>query len=69
VFLAKYYLGDQIEKNEMIWSCSTHVGGERRGVHGVFVGNPEGNRLLGRTRHRWKYNIKIDLQEVDHRLD
>jgi hypothetical protein len=27
------------------------------------MGKPEG-RPLGRTRHRWKYNIKMDLQEV-----
>jgi len=25
---------------------------------------PEGKRPLGRTRHRWEYNIKMDLQEV-----
>jgi hypothetical protein len=25
---------------------------------------PEGKRLLGRLRHRWEGNIKIDLQEV-----
>jgi len=28
------------------------------------VGKPEGKRSLGRPRHRWKYNIKMDLQEV-----
>ena len=28
------------------------------------MGKPEGKRLLGRTRHRWEDNIKIDLQEV-----
>jgi hypothetical protein len=25
---------------------------------------PEGKRPLGRPRHRWKDNIKIDLQEA-----
>jgi len=35
--------------------------GERRGV---LVGNPEGKRPLGRPRHRWEDNIKMDLQEV-----
>ena len=38
--------------------------GERRGVYRVFVGKPEGKRPLGRPRHRWEDNIKMDLQEV-----
>jgi hypothetical protein len=38
--------------------------GENRGVHRVLVGKPEGKSSLGRPRHRWKNNIKIDLQEV-----
>jgi hypothetical protein len=28
------------------------------------VGKPEGKRPLGRPRHRWVENIKIDLQEM-----
>jgi hypothetical protein len=41
----------------------------------VLVGDPEGKRPLGRPRHRWEENIKMDLQEVGveggggHRLD
>jgi len=27
-------------------------------------GKPEGKRPLGRPRHRWEDNIKMDLQEV-----
>jgi hypothetical protein len=38
--------------------------GERRGIYRVLVGKPEGKRALGRTRHSWKGNIKMDLQEV-----
>ena len=38
--------------------------GEERGVHRVLVGKPEGKRPLGRPRHRWEDNIKMDLQEV-----
>jgi hypothetical protein len=30
----------------------------------VLVGKPEGKRPLGRPRHRWGDNIKMDLQEV-----
>jgi hypothetical protein len=38
--------------------------GEGRSVRGVVVGKPEGKRTLGRPRHRWEDNIKMDLQEV-----
>jgi hypothetical protein len=38
--------------------------GEGRGMYKVFVGKPERKRPLGRPRHRWKDNIKLDLQEV-----
>jgi hypothetical protein len=27
-----------------------------------LVGKPEGKRPLGRPRHRWVHNIKIDLE-------
>ena len=30
----------------------------------VLVVKPEGKRPLGRTRRRWVYNIRMDLQEV-----
>ena len=38
--------------------------GERRGVHRVLVGKPEGKTPLERPRRRWEDNIKMDLQEV-----
>jgi hypothetical protein len=38
--------------------------GEERGVYRVLVGKPEGKRPLGRPRHRWENNIRMDLQEV-----
>ena len=38
--------------------------GERRGVYRVLLGKPEGERPLGRPRHRWKDTIKMDLWEV-----
>ena len=43
--------------------CSTY--GECRGVYRVLVGKPEGKNPLGRPRHIWKNNIKMDLQEVE----
>jgi len=39
-------------------------GGEERCIQG-FVGKPEGKRPLGRPRHRWEDNIKMDLQEME----
>jgi hypothetical protein len=38
--------------------------GGRSGVYRVLVGKPEGSRPLGRTRHRWEDNIKMDLKEI-----
>ncbi|KAJ4441665.1 hypothetical protein ANN_11523 [Periplaneta americana] len=38
--------------------------GESRNAYRVLVGRPEGKRLLGRPRRRWKNNIKMDLREV-----
>ena len=38
--------------------------GDRRGVYRVMVGKPEGKKPLGRPRHRWNVNIKMDIQEV-----
>jgi len=37
---------------------------ERRGVYRVLVWKPERKRTLGRPRHRWEDNIKMDIQEV-----
>jgi hypothetical protein len=38
--------------------------GERRGAYRALVGKPEGRRPLGRSRHRWEDNIKMDLRDV-----
>jgi hypothetical protein len=36
---------------------------EGRDVYRVLVRKPEGKRPLGRPRHRWEDNIKMDLRE------
>jgi hypothetical protein len=38
--------------------------GEERGMHRMLVGRPEEKRPLRRPRHRWKDNIKRDVQEI-----
>jgi hypothetical protein len=38
--------------------------GEKRNVHRLLVGKPEGKRPLGRPRRKWIDNIKMDLLET-----
>jgi len=47
-------------------TCGTH--GEGRGPYWVLVGRSEGKRPLGRPRHRWDNNIKMDLRGDRDRL-
>jgi hypothetical protein len=35
-----------------------------RGVYRVLVGRLKGKRPLGRPRHRWEDNIKLDRREM-----
>jgi hypothetical protein len=53
-----------IKLRRMRWAGLVARMGEGRGVYRILVGKPEGKRPLGRPRHRWEYNIKMDLQEV-----
>jgi hypothetical protein len=38
--------------------------GEERHAYRILVGKPEGNRPLGRPRHRWEDNIRMDCREI-----
>jgi hypothetical protein len=54
------------------WEGPVACVGVRRGAYSILVGKPEGKRPLGRSRHRWDDNIKIELQDVGwggHGLD
>jgi hypothetical protein len=53
-----------VKSRRMRWVGHVAHTGEERGVHRVLVGKPEGKRPLGRTRHGWEGNIKMNLQEV-----
>jgi hypothetical protein len=44
-------------------TCSLDVGG--RGVYRVLVGKPERKRPLGKPRHRWEDNIKMDFHKME----
>jgi hypothetical protein len=54
----------RVIKFRMRWAGHVARMGEGRVVYRVLVGKPEGKRLLGRPRHRWEDNIRMDLQEV-----
>jgi hypothetical protein len=38
--------------------------GEIKNAYRILVGKPEGKRPLGRPKHRWMGNIKMDLREI-----
>jgi hypothetical protein len=39
--------------------------GEKRNAYRILVGKPEGKKPLGRPRHRWENNIKMDSRETE----
>jgi hypothetical protein len=53
-----------IKSRRMRWAGHVALMGEGRGVYRVLVGKPEAKRPLGRPRHRWEDNIKLDLREI-----
>jgi len=55
-----------IQSRRISWVVHIVVMGERRGVHKILVGKPEGNRQLGGPKCRWADNIKIEVQEVGY---
>jgi hypothetical protein len=53
-----------IKSRRMRWAGHVARMGEGRSAYRVLVGRPEGRKPLGRPRHRWEDNIKMDLREV-----
>jgi hypothetical protein len=52
-----------IKSRRMRWGV--HVARmEKMNVCKILVGKPEGKRPLGRPRHRWVNNIKMDLTQL-----
>jgi hypothetical protein len=54
-----------VKSRRMRWPGHVACMVEDRGVHRVLVGKPEEKRPLGRPRHRWEDNIKMDFQDVE----
>jgi hypothetical protein len=53
-----------IKSRRMRWAGHVARMGEKRNVYRLLVGKPEGKRQLGRPKHRWTDNIKMDLLEI-----
>jgi hypothetical protein len=53
-----------VNSRRMRWAGRVAQMGDERVVHKVLVGRLEGKRPMGRCRHRWENNIRMDLQEV-----
>jgi len=53
-----------IKSRRMRWAGHVASMEEGRSLYRVSMGKPEGRRPLGRPRHRWEDNIKMDLKEV-----
>jgi hypothetical protein len=53
-----------IRSRRMMWAGHVARMVEGRGFYRVLVGRPQGKRPLGRPRHKWKNNIKMDLREI-----
>jgi hypothetical protein len=37
---------------------------DTRSIYRVLVEKPDGKRSLGKSRHRWEVDMKVDLQEL-----
>jgi hypothetical protein len=48
-------------------SCSTH-GTAKKYIQNVGQ-KPEGKRSIGRHRHIWEDNIKMDFREISYNVD
>jgi hypothetical protein len=53
-----------IEQRRMRWAGYVARMGEKRNAYRLLVGKRERKRPLGRPRHRWVDNIRMDLGEV-----
>jgi hypothetical protein len=50
-----------IKSRRVRWTGHVARMGEKKNVYRLLVGNSGGKRLLGRPRHRWVDNIRMDI--------
>jgi hypothetical protein len=50
----------EVKEDEMGRTCIAY--GEQRNAYRILMGKAEGKKPLGRPRHRWEENIKMDLR-------
>jgi hypothetical protein len=53
-----------IKSRRLRWAGHVARTGKRRGAYRNLMKKPEGTTPLGRPRHRWEDNIKMDVREV-----
>jgi hypothetical protein len=51
-----------IKSRRMRWAGKVAHMGEVKSAYKILAGKPKRNRLIGRPRRRWEYNIKMDLK-------
>ena len=54
-----------IKSRRLRWAGHVARKEEGRGAFKILTGKPKGKRPLGRPRHRWEDNIRMDLDEID----
>jgi hypothetical protein len=55
-----------IKSRRMGWAGHVARGGEKRNVYKIFVEKSGGNRPLGRPRHRWLDNVKMEFIDIGY---
>jgi hypothetical protein len=53
-----------VKPRRICWAGHVARKGVKRNACRILVGKPEGKRPLGRTRHGWEDNIKMDLKGI-----
>jgi hypothetical protein len=53
-----------MKSRRMRWEGHVACMGEMRNAYSILVGKPAGKRPLGKPRHRWEDNIRMDLGEI-----
>jgi hypothetical protein len=54
-----------IKSRRMRWAGHVARMGMERNSYRILVGKPEEKSPLGRPRHRWEDNIRMDLREIE----